>query len=335
MRCPAAVLAHAQAPVAVAPVEVKEPGPGEVRLRMEACGICHSDLFIAGLEKLAVTPLVLGHEGVGQVEAVGPGVRDWAVGERAAVTFLGTTCGTCDWCLTGRRRFCPEQTNFGYTLQGALAKYVAAPAAALVRAPADLPAEQAAPMCCAGWTAMGALREAGVQAKDMVALFGLGGLGHLAVEIARVQGVRIAAVDVSEEKLERAREAGAEIALSGAEPGRVLQKEQGGVDAAIVFTGATAAIPQAFRALKRGGTLVLVGISRSPYELPLAETVTRGITIRGSYLGTRQDLEEVFTLLRAGAIRPQVHTHVLAETPALLEQMKRGTLVGRAVVTFG
>ena len=333
-RCAAAVLPRPQAAVTVTTIDLKPPGPGEVLLRIEACGLCHSDLFIAGLERLARTPLVLGHEGIGRIEALGPGVSDWIPGDRAGVTFLGTTCGRCEWCLSGRRRFCPEQTNFGYTLAGALAEYTVAPAAGLVRVPADLPAAVAAPLCCAGWTARGALREAGLQPGQSVALFGLGGLGHLALEIARLQGLRVVAVDVSEEKIEFARARGAEIALSGPDPGRVLQKEQGGVDAAIVFTAAASAVSQACRSLRPNGTLVLVGLSRSQYELPLVETVTRGIAIRGSYLGTRQDLEETFRLLGAGAVRPFVHTHELAETPALLDQMRCGGLMGRAVILF-
>lgn len=333
-RCAAAVLSKAQGPVAVAAVDLKAPGPGEVLVRLEACGICHSDLFIAGLEKLPLAPLVLGHEGIGRVEAVGAGVTGWAAGDRAGITFLGTTCGACEWCRSGRERFCPQQTNFGYTLHGALAQCAVVPAAALARVPADLPPASAAPLCCAGWTAFGALREAGLQAGQSVALFGLGGLGHLALAMARHQDLQVAAVDPSEEKREQARAAGAEVALDFDNAGRTLQKERGGVDAAIVFTAAAEAIPQAFRALKRNGTLVLVGLSRSQYELPLTDTVMKGIAIRGSYLGTRRDLEDVFRLLQAGAIRPHVHTHALDETPALLDQMRRGTLVGRAVISF-
>ncbi len=332
-RYSALVLARPQAPVAVTSLELQPPGPGEVLVRLEACGLCHSDLFITGLEKLTVTPVVLGHEGIGRVEAAGPGVS-WARGDRVGITFLGETCGACEWCGSGRERFCPTQTNFGYTIPGALAEYVLAPAAAVVRVPQDLPATVAAPLCCAGWTAFGALRESGVQSGQSLALFGLGGLGHLALEIARHRGLRIAAVDLAEEKRDAARAAGAEIVVPPDNAGRALQKEQGGVDAAIVFTGSADVIPQAFRALKRGGTLVLVGISRNSYELPLTDTVTRGISIRGSYLGTRQDLEDVFALLQAGAIRPHVHTHALEETPALLEQMARGTLTGRAVIAF-
>ncbi len=161
-RCGAAVLSQPQAPIAVTTIDVRPPGPGEVLVRMEACGVCHSDLFIAGLEKLALTPLVLGHEGIGRIEVLGPSVTGWAVGDRAGLTFLATTCGACEWCRTGRERFCPQQTNFGYTLPGALTEFAIAPAAGLVRVPPGLPAALAAPLCCAGWTAFGALREAGL-----------------------------------------------------------------------------------------------------------------------------------------------------------------------------
>src|SRR5712691_12723032 len=138
IRSQSVVLPQARGNISVQPVLLGEPGPGEVLLRMEACGVCHSDLFVAGLEKLPVAPITLGHEGIGRVEAVGAGVSAWAPGDRAGVTFLGTTCGACEWCAAGRERFCPKQTNFGYTLQGVLADYAVAPAAALVRVPAAL-----------------------------------------------------------------------------------------------------------------------------------------------------------------------------------------------------
>src|SRR5262249_43827261 len=154
--------------------------------------------------------------------------------------------GECEWCLSGRERFCPKQTNFGYTLQGALGDRVIVPAAGLVRVPETLPAAVAAPLCCAGWTAFGALREAGVLPGQSVALFGFGGLGHITLQIARHKGLRVAVVDPSAEKMEAARAAGADI-------------DARGVDAAIVLTAAPLAIPNAFRSLRRNGTLVLVG----------------------------------------------------------------------------
>src|SRR3974377_2456819 len=128
----AAVLASARGPVSVESLHCGEPGAGEVLLRMEACGLCHSDLFVAGLEKLPLSPLTLGHEGIGRVTALGPGVTGWAPGARAGITFLGVTCGACEWCATGRERFCPRQANFGYSLHGALTDYALAPASGLV-----------------------------------------------------------------------------------------------------------------------------------------------------------------------------------------------------------
>jgi propanol-preferring alcohol dehydrogenase len=319
-RTQSAVLAQARGPVAIESIYLGEPGAGEMLLRMEACGVCHSDLFVAGLEKLPLAPLTLGHEGIARVEAVGAGVSGWSPGDRAGITFLGTTCGSCEWCSSGRERFCPRQTNFGYTLHGALTEYAIVPAAALVRVPETLAAAEAAPLCCAGWTAFGALREAGLQRGDSVALFGLGGLGHLALQLAKVQGLRMA------------REWGAEVAVHGENAGRTLQKEYGGVDAALVLTPSASAIHQAFRALKRTGTLVLVGLAMSQYELPLVDTVLKGITVRGSYLGTQQDLTEVFDLAAAGLIRAHVEVHSLDETPAVLERLRRGELMGRAVI---
>lgn len=334
MKTLAAVLAAARGAVTVEPVYLGKPGPGEALLRMQACGICHSDLFVAGLEKLPVAPITLGHEGIGTVEAVGEGVTAWAPGERAGITFLGTTCGTCEWCMAGRERFCPKQTNFGYSLQGALAEFAIVPASALVRVPAELAATDAAPLCCAGWTAYGAIREAALGSGESVALFGFGGLGHMALQIARHQGLRVAAVDISEEKLEQARAGGAEVTARAEEAGRRLQKELGGVHAAIVLTASPAAIQQAFRSLRRNGTLVLVGLAATGYELPLVDTVLKGVTVRGSYLGSRQDLDDVFLLACSGALRAHVETHELSETPAVLERLRRGAVAGRAVIAF-
>jgi propanol-preferring alcohol dehydrogenase len=330
----AAVLTAPRGTIAVASVPVAAPGAGEVLVRMEACGLCHSDLFVASLEKLPRVPIVLGHEGIGRVEVLGSGVAGFAVGDRAGITFLASTCGACELCLTGRERFCPRQLNFGYTVDGALAAYVVVPAPLLFRVPDALPAADAAPLCCAGWTAYGALREAALRPGQSVALFGMGGLGHLAIQYARHLGLRVAAVDVSESKLEMARSLGADLALAAENAGRTLQKQWGGADAAIVLTGSPAAIQQAFRSLKRTGTLITSGLSTNQYELPIVDTVLKGISIRGSYLGTRADLEEVFRLAQSGVGRAHIETHPLDQAPELFEMMRRGEILGRAVVVF-
>jgi alcohol dehydrogenase, propanol-preferring len=330
----AAILTAPRGAVAVASVPVTEPGTGEVLLKMEACGLCHSDLFVASLEKLPRLPLTLGHEGIGRVEAIGAGVDNLAIGERAGITFLASTCGVCELCLSGRERFCGRQLNFGYTVNGALSGYAVLPAPFLVRVPDTLAAADAAPLCCAGWTAYGALREAGLRPGQSVALFGMGGLGHLAIQYARHLGLRVAAVDVSESKLEMARALGADLALAAENAGRTLQKQWGGTDAAIVLTGSPAAIQQAFRSLKRTGKLIASGLSTNQYELPIVDTVLKGISIRGSYLGTRADLEDVFRLAQSGVGRAHIEKHALDEAPALFDAMRRGEILGRAVIVF-
>jgi alcohol dehydrogenase, propanol-preferring len=330
----AAVLAAARAPVEVTPVAVREPGTGEVLVKMEACGVCHSDVFVSGLDKLPLAPLILGHEGIGRVEAVGVAVKGFTRGDRVGITFLAASCGVCEVCLTGRERFCVKQRNFGFTVPGVLAGYATVPIPQLFRVPEELPAADTAPLCCAGWTAYGAIRESGLQLGQTVALFGMGGLGHLAIQYAKQRGLSVAAVDPSEAKLEMARALGAELALAADGAGRKLQKQYGGLDGAIVLTAAVPAIQEAFRCLKRTGILVLVGLTNQSFEMPVLDTILKGITVRGSYLGTRPDLDEVFRLSQAGVVRTHVETHALEETPALLDKMRRGDLVGRAVVTF-
>ena len=311
-----------------------QPKPGHVLLKMEACGICHSDLFIAGMEKPPVMPLVLGHEGIGRVESVGGGVTSFAKGDRVGVTFLASTCGECELCRTGRERFCARQLNSGYTAPGVLAGFVTVPAQHLVQVPAGLNAAEAAPMCCAGWTAYRAVKETAAAPGATIAIFGMGGLGHLAVQFARHAGLRVAAVDVSDQKLALARSVGAEIMVRAENAGRTLQKEYGGMDAAVMVTGSAAAAGQAMRSLKRCGTLVLVGMAQGPAELPIVDTVLKGITIRGSFLGTREDLEEVFRLAAARVVRPHIATHPIDDAPALFDRLGRGDVAGRAVVSF-
>ncbi len=334
----AAVLSAPRSEVAIAPVSIPDPQPGEALIKLEACGICHSDLFVAGLEKLPLLPLILGHEGIGRIEALGEREGQdgtpFHAGDRVGITFLASACGSCDWCVSGRERFCPKQLNSGYTRHGALSGYAVADVRQLARIPDGLAAEQAAPLCCAGWTAYAAVREAGVASGGTLAIFGMGGLGHLALQYAKRGGARIAAVDVSEEKLEMARSLGAEITVLAENAGRTLTKEHGGVDAAVVLTASPAAIQQAFRALKRNGTLILVGLSTNTYELPIVDTVLKGITIRGSFLGTKRDLEEALQLGAQGAVTAHVETHALSETPALLERLRHGRVPGRAVISF-
>lgn len=330
----AVLLEGARGAVLVGMVACTEPGAGEARVRMEACGICHSDVMITGLEKLPLAPLVLGHEGIGRVEAVGEGVTNVRVGDRVGVTYLASSCGTCEFCRAGRERFCVKQKNHGFTRQGVLAVQAVVAAQNLVRVPDGLSAAEVAPLSCAGWTAMGALREAGVEAGQWVAVVGFGGLGHLAMHYAHHAGAKVAVVDVGEEKLEFARQLGADVAVTPDKAKAVLGKELGGVHASLVFTASAAAVPVAFSALRRSGSVVLVGLTTDTYAFSVTETVLKGIRIQGSYLGTRADLEKVFALAAAGVGKPTVTEHPLEAAPELIGKLHRGELRGRAVVTF-
>ncbi|MDW8130635.1 MAG: zinc-dependent alcohol dehydrogenase [Bryobacterales bacterium] len=330
----AALLRVPCGPVSVETITIPEPGAGEVLLRMEACGLCHADVLVAGMQNLPMAPLVLGHEGIGRIEALGPGVEGWRPGDRVGVTFLAATCGQCEYCRTGRERFCPWQSNMGFSRHGLMAQWAVAPVQYMASVPENLTAAEAAPLCCAGWSAWSAVCETGLEAGQHVALFGMGGLGHLAVQYARERGLRVVAVDVSENKLRLARRLGAELTLPAEDAGRTLLKQFGGVDAAVVMTSSTDAIREAFRALKRGGILVLVGLSNTRPELPLFETILKGITVRGHYLGNRQQLDEVFRLAARGVGRPQVEAFPLPEAPRMMERLKRGELVGRAVAVM-
>lgn len=332
---PAVCLTAPQAPVTVRDVPVSEPGPGEAKVRMQACGICHSDVMITGLPNLPLAPLVLGHEGIGTVEAVGDGVSQVSVGDRVGITYLASGCGKCDACKGGRERFCLRQQNHGYTRPGVLTAAGVVAVQNLIRVPAELDAVSAAPLCCAGWTAYGALREAALQPGQLLAIFGLGGLGHLAVGYALHLGLRVVAVDVSPEKLDLAQRLGATAACTVEDARKIIGKEMGGADGAIVFTASAAAVPAAFSTLKRCGSLILVGMTADKFSIGVTEAVLKGIRIQGSYLGTRSDLEAVFALAARGIAKPETHVHSIDETPELIGRLKAGQVVGRAVVTFG
>lgn len=330
----AAVLPAPQGVVEIRAVDIPAPGPGQVLVRMEACGICHSDLFVSGLAKLPRTPLTLGHEGIGRIEEVGEKCATLYKGDRVGITFLGSTCGDCVYCKSGRERFCPKQKNTGYTLDGALAGYALAEAVHVIQVPEHVDAAALAPLCCAGWTAYGALREAGLRAGDTVAVFGYGGLGQLALQYALAQGLKVAVADVSDAKLERAGAAGAFFTTRAQDSGKTLQKQVGGVDAAIVLTASTEAMEQAIKSVKRTGAVVLVGLTTQDLTLSITETILKGIRIAGSFLGTRDDLAAVFRLFSKHGIGPATETFPLDQTPEVLATLHRGEIAGRAVISF-
>jgi propanol-preferring alcohol dehydrogenase len=317
--------------------EVPKPlaGTGEVVVKIEASGLCHTDIHAAHGDwpvkpKLPFTP---GHEGVGIVEELGADVSEVAIGDRVAIPWLGYACGTCDYCVSGWETLCESQLNTGYSIDGGFAEYVKAHARHVVTVPDGVDPFDAAPLTCAGVTTYKAVKMSGAKPADLVAVWGIGGLGHLALQYARIVGGSVVAVDLIEEKLELARELGAEFTVNAAEEDPVAAiKRLGGADAAVVLAVAPKAFEQAFASLRRGGTMSLVGLpAENKMELPIFETVLNGITVVGSIVGTRLDLREVFQLHAAGKTHVIREERPLTEVQTAMEDVLHGDVPARIV----
>ena len=304
------------------------PGPGEVLVKVETAGLCHTDIHAAhGDWPIKPTlPLIPGHEGVGIVEEVGLGVTTPRVGDRVAMPWLGAACGTCEFCVDGWETLCEAQVNTGYGVDGSYAEYATANAAYVAQVPDEVDPLDASVLTCAGVTTYKAIKLSGARPGSLVAVFGIGGLGHLAVQYAKISGATVVAVDINDEKLELATELGADHVINALTEDPVAAiKALGGAHAAISVAVAPRAFEQAFGSLRRGGTLVFVALpADNLVSLPIFETVLNGITVLGSIVGTRKDLAEVY------AIHAQGRTRVIRETRRL-EEVEKGDVKARIV----
>jgi propanol-preferring alcohol dehydrogenase len=331
----AAVVHEFAAPLAITEVPKPEAGPGEVVVRIETSGLCHTDIHAAHGDwpVKPAPPFIPGHEGVGIIEALGPGVSEVALGDRVALPWLGVACGTCDYCTTGWETLCEKQLNTGYSLDGGYAEYAKASARYVARVPDGVDPLDAAPLTCAGVTTYKAVKLSGARPASLVAVFGIGGLGHLALQYAKIFGATVVAVDVVDDKLELARELGADHTVNAMSEDPVEAiKRLGGADAAIAVAVAPKAFEQAYGSLRRGGTLVFVALPADNHvQLPIFETVLNGITIVGSIVGTRADLAEVFRLHALGRTRVVRETRRLDEVNDCFAEVEKGVVKARLV----
>jgi propanol-preferring alcohol dehydrogenase len=312
-----------------------EPGPGQVRIRLEASGLCHTDIHAAhGDWPIRPTPpFVPGHEGVGLVEALGAGVTHLAVGQRVAVPWLGWACGRCEHCLSGWETLCTQQQNTGYSIDGGYAEKMLAPADFAAVVPDGIDARDAAPLTCAGVTTYKALKVAGVRPTQLVAISGIGGLGHLAVQYAKIAGATVAAIDVTDDKLDLARELGADILIDARkeDPAEVL-KQHGGAHAAIALAVNEQAFASVYGGLRRGGKLVMVALpAGGTISVPIFDTVLNGTSVIGSIVGTRQDLDEVFQLHASGRTKVIYETRPLDTVNDSIAEVLSGQIKARIV----
>ncbi|KOU74162.1 alcohol dehydrogenase [Streptomyces sp. MMG1533] len=301
-----------------------EPGPGQVLIRLEASGLCHTDIHAAhGDWPVKPTPpFVPGHEGVGIVEVLGDGVTHLEVGQRVAVPWLGWACGRCEHCLSGWE-----------TCDGGYAEKMLASADFAAVVPDGIDPRDAAPLTCAGVTTYKALKVAGVRPTQLVAISGVGGLGHLAVQYAKIAGATVAAIDVTDEKLELARQLGADILIDARkeDPAEVL-KQHGGAHAAIALAVNEQAFASVYGGLRRGGKLIMVALpAGGTIQVPIFDTVLNGTSVIGSIVGTRQDLDEVFRLHAAGRTKVIYETRPLETVNESIAAVLNGQITARIV----
>jgi propanol-preferring alcohol dehydrogenase len=326
----AAVVHAFDRPLAIEEVPTPTPGPGQVLVRIEASGLCHTDIHAARGEwpVKPTPPFIPGHEGVGRIVELGPGeMHGLERGMRVALPWLGYACGSCRWCNSGRETLCPDQLNTGYAINGGFADYAIGYARHVVVVGEGIDPVDAAPLTCAGVTTYKAVKESGARAADVVAVFGVGGLGHLAVQYARITGAEVVAVDINAHRLRNAQAVGADhvIDASQQDPIAAIQR-LGGADVAIATAVNPAAFEQALRSLARGGRLVCVGLpAHNEMQLPIFETVLGGLTVKGSIVGTHRDLEEVFELHRRGLTRVERAERQLEHVNDAIEQVLDGS----------
>ncbi len=335
----AAVLHEFKAPLKIEDVPRPQIAAGQVLVAVEACGVCHSDLHVAEgdwkqFAGIVKRPLILGHEVAGHVTELGAGVQDLKIGDRVGVPWLYWSCGECEFCREGNENLCVRQSITGVTVDGGFAEFLKVRASHATRIPDSLSALEAAPLFCAGVTVHRALKHAKISPGQRLAIFGVGGLGHLAIQLGRALGAEITAIDVSEGKLEMARSLGAARTLN-AKTSEVAKefRRSGGAHVALVTSGAKAAYDTAFACLRPTGMLLVVGLPAEDICFPPIMMAAREVRIQASAVGTREDLREVLALAAQGKVRCEVAARPLSQVNEVLDQMRRGQISGRIAVT--
>jgi propanol-preferring alcohol dehydrogenase len=337
MRTMKAAVVHAFGqPLKIEEVPVPEVPPGQVLVKVAASGVCHTDLHAAEGDwpvKPAL-PFIPGHEGVGHVAAVGAGVKHIKEGDRVGVPWLHTACGHCEHCITGWETLCDHQQMTGYTVNGGYAEYVLADPGYVGHLPANIGFTEIAPVLCAGVTVYKGLKVLDCKPGDWVAISGVGGLGHLAVQYAKAMGFHVAAVDIDDEKLQLAREVGADMLINAAkqDPAQEMQKALRGAHGVLVTAVSRSAFAQALGMLHKRGTMSMVGLPPGDFALPIFDMVLNAKTVRGSIVGTRKDLQEALEFAAEGKVRTVCSEDRLDNINHVFDRMRRGQIEGRVVM---
>ena len=334
----AAVVHEFHQPMQIEDVPVPQPGPNEILIHTEACGVCHTDIHAADGDWPVKPnlPFIPGHEGVGRVVAVGSGVTSFVEGERAGIAWLFSACGECEYCITGWETLCAKAVYGGYTANGAFAEYVIADARYAAHIPDALTSADAAPILCAGVTTYKGLKQTNARPGQWVVISGVGGLGHLAVQYAKVMGLQVIAVDVDDQKLALAKELGASLTVNALRENPIdfVENKIGGAHGVLITAPSLPAFNQGVGMTRRNGTCVCVGLPQGAFPLPIFDIVAKGITVRGSFVGTRQDMHEALALAAGHGISAHIETQPLADINEIFDRLRHGKVQGRVVLDF-
>jgi D-arabinose 1-dehydrogenase-like Zn-dependent alcohol dehydrogenase len=317
--------------------EVLDPGRGEVRVRVEACGVCHSDSLAkdGGFPGISY-PVIPGHEVAGVIDALGDGVAGWEVGARVGVGWFGGNCGHCDPCRRGDFIWCENSSIPGVTMDGGYADFLVISATALASIPEDLKAEDAAPLLCAGVTTYNALRHSGAQPGDLVAILGVGGLGHLGVQFAARQGFETVAIARGRDKEPLARELGAHHYIdSTSEDVAAALLALGGARIVLATVTSADAMTATFGGLGPRGKLIVVGASMEPLTISPMQFIGGGKTITGHASGTSMDSQDTLAFCALSGVRPMIETMPLERATEAYDRMMSGDARFRMVLTTG
>jgi propanol-preferring alcohol dehydrogenase len=323
-------------PLTIGELPVPQPADGEVLIRIEACGVCHTDVHAADGDwpVKPSLPFIPGHEGIGRVVALGRNVKSLKEGDMVGVPWLFQACGLCDYCLTSRETMCESALYGGYSANGGFAEYCVAPADYVARIPEGLDPIQAGPIICAGVTTYKGIKTADCQPGQWMVISGIGGLGHLAIQYAKAMGLRVLAVDIDDDKLALATRLGASLTINAksTDAAKAVQSAIGGAHGVLITAVSKAAFAQGTAMLRRGGTCVLNGLPPGDFPLNIFDMVFRCLTVRGSLVGTRADLKEALAFAAAGQVKATIETSPLEEVNDVLDRLRSGKVSGRVVL---
>ena len=336
----AAFVEHFKQGLVLRETDIPTPGPGQILIKTEACGVCHTDIHAASGDWPVKPnlPFIPGHEGIGRVTALGSGVTTIREGDRVGVPWLHSACGHCEYCLTAWETICPSEQFTGYSVNGAFAEYLIADPNYVAHVPANLSAAQAAPIICAGITSYKGIKQTEAKPGEWLAVSGIGGLGHLGIQYAKHMGLKVCAVDIDEGKLALAKTLGADATVNAkvGDPAAAVKKlTDGGAHGVLITAPSLGAFKQGVGMTRKHGSCVLVGIPPGDFPVPLFDVVANCISIRGSFVGNREDLAEALSFASEGKVKADIELQPLAAINTVFERLEHGDVPARVVLQFG